>query len=198
MPSVTSATGEHPFRNGGRLPDRKAFNDFRETILKKSGMWRALTAVAVAGAAVLAGAAPAAADERPSRVCAPGELSVQIAEGHSPHPKDRLFVIAFRAHKGVSCLLGGALDYIRFYDTSKRPLDVRFTDKDAVAPFDQVLVEDWHGPVVYVAAPAGDGGLPIGSMAFSVPTAPESEMAAAWPAPVRGPLRLTKIVQPAS
>ena len=164
----------------------------------KPGMWRALTAVALAGAAVLAAAGPAAADEPPTRACAAGELSVKIVEMHSPSASDRLFGITFQAHKGVSCLLSGALDYIRFYDTSKRPLDVRFSDKSAVAPFDQVWVEDFRRAVVYVAAPAGNGGLPIGGMAFSVPTAPESEMTAAWPAPVNGPLRITKIMAPVS
>lgn len=167
--------------------------------MKKPGMWRALTMAALAGVAVLTAAGPAGADERPTRACAAGELSVQIGEGHSPSPgTSRLFVISFQGNEGVSCLLGGQLDFIRFYDTSGRPLDVRFSDKFAVPPFEQVWVGDFRRAVVYVSAPAGSGGQPIGSMAFSVPTAPESEMTAAWPAPADGPLRLTKIMAPVS
>ncbi|WP_147455104.1 hypothetical protein [Saccharothrix australiensis] len=163
-----------------------------------SGSGRALAAVALAGAAVLAAAGPAGADERPTRTCAPGELTVRIGERPSPSAADRLFVIGFRGNEGVSCLLSGALDYIRFYDTSGRPLDVRFSDKSAVPPFEQVPVNDFREAVVYVAAPKRGGSLPIGGMAFSVPTAPESEMKAAWPAPVAGPLRITGIMSPAS
>jgi len=96
-------------------------------------------------------------------------------------------------------MISGALDYIRFYDPAGQPLDVRFSDKNAVAPFDEVLVDDFFRAIVYVFAPAGSGGTSIGSMAFSVPTAPESELKAAWPlSPVRGPLRITKIMSPAS
>jgi hypothetical protein len=109
-----------------------------------------------------------------------------------------LFTIRLKGHEGVSCLLGGALDYIRFYDTSGRPLDVRFSDKNAVPPFEQVWVDDFRAAAVYISAPSGSGGLPIGGMAFSVPTTPESEMTAAWPAPVNGPLHITKIMSPVS
>lgn len=167
--------------------------------MKKPGMWRALTMVALAGIAVLTAAGPAGADERPTRACAAGELSVQIGEGRSPSPgTSRLFVLSFQGHEGVSCLLGGALDHIRFYDTTGRSIDVRFSDKTAVPPFEQVWVDDFRRAVVYIAAPAGTGGLPIGSMAFSIPGWPASELIAAWPAPVNGPLEITKIMSPVS
>ncbi|NUU20487.1 MAG: hypothetical protein HOV68_03070 [Streptomycetaceae bacterium] len=164
--------------------------------MSRSG--RALAAMALAGAAVLAAAGPAGADDWPTRTCAPGEVSARISERPSPSADDRLFTIALQGREGVSCLLSGALDYIRFYDTSGRPLDVRFSDKAAVAPFDQVLVDDLRAAVVYVAAPKGGGGRPIGGMAFSVPTAPETEMKAAWPSPVLEPLRITEIMGPVS
>ncbi|PWK81341.1 hypothetical protein C8D88_118109 [Lentzea atacamensis] len=164
--------------------------------MKKPGLWRAVTTAALAGAAVLTAVVPAGADVRPTRPCAAGEISAEIGEGRSPNPStSRLFTISL---KGVSCLLSGALDYIRFYDTSGRPMDVRFSDKFAVAPFENVWVDDFRRPVVYVSAPAGNGGMPIGSMTFSVPTAPESELTAAWPAPAGGPLMLTKIMRPVS
>ncbi|WNV87719.1 hypothetical protein [Umezawaea sp. Da 62-37] len=167
--------------------------------MKKSTMRQALTAVVLAGAAVLATVAPASADVRPTRPCAGSELSVEIAEGYSPSPDtSRLFMIFLKGHDGVSCLLSGALDYIRFYDTSGRPLDVRFSDKYAVAPFEQVWVDDYRRAAVYIWTSVGSSGLPIGSMAFSVPTTPEVEMTAPWPSPVDGPLRIMKIMAPVS
>lgn len=173
--------------------------------MKMSRGVRALAAVALAGAAALAGAGqagagePAGAGTPAPRTCAPGDLEIRIGERPSPLPDtERLFVIGFRSLKNGWCVLSGALDYIRFYDTAGRPLDVRFTDKDAVAPFDQVWVTDLGGPVVYVAGPKGGEVMPIGSLAFSMPTAPVSETRVAWPSPTSGPLRFTKIVPPAS
>ncbi|MET8765208.1 hypothetical protein [Lentzea sp. NPDC004782] len=167
--------------------------------MKKSRHARALTAVALAAAAVLSAAGPASADVRPTRHCAADEVMPRIGEGSSPRPgTTRLFTVGFRTVNGTSCLLSGALDFIRFYDTSGRPLDVRFSTKAAVAPFEDVWVDGFRWAAVYISSPAGDGGMPIGSMAFSAPTTPAAEFTAAWPGPVNGPLYISKITAPVS
>ncbi|MFD9706167.1 hypothetical protein [Lentzea sp. NPDC059081] len=122
-------------------------------------------ALALAGAGIMAVAGPAGAGERAARPCAPGEVSAVISEGHSPDPTmSRLFGVWLKGQEGAGCLLTGTLDHIRFYDTAGKPLDVRFSTKTAVAPFQDVLVDDFFRAVVYIWAPAGEGGMPIGGM----------------------------------
>ncbi|MFD5828482.1 hypothetical protein [Lentzea sp. NPDC060358] len=158
---------------------------------------RVLVTAALIAAAAATAALPASAGQDSPPQCAAGDLTVRIAEGHSPSPAtSRLFMVEFKGREGVDCQLSGGLSNVRFFDGANQQMIVPFLNYHHLTPpHEKVHVGEYGAAYVYIKAPkTGSIGFPVARMSFDVPTAPKSEMSTTWPSTVNGPLEFGKIM----
>ncbi|HEX7306877.1 hypothetical protein [Lentzea sp.] len=157
----------------------------------------ALIAAVLPASAGQDSARQAPAQQDSAQQCAAGDLTVRIAEGHSPLPdRYRSFMVMFNGRKGVDCRLSGGLANVRFYDANNQRMNVPFLNYAYLTPpYESVHVSETGTAYVYIKAPKGGTiDFPVARMSFDVPTSPRSEMSTTWPSSVNGPLEFGKIM----
>lgn len=176
------------------------------------GASRLGAAAAITGAVVVgsacgpAGAAEAmpAAQSMPAGQgeCSAQQLNASVREEATPVANEKLFAIEFAAEPGVSCTLLGAPPNLIFYSAGGAPLGIESVEMDAstATSVAEVIVDEAHPKVVYVASPRADlPGATAAKATFDLPSgAVDTAVEVAWPSEVNGPVRVGNVGDPVS
>jgi hypothetical protein len=170
------------------------------------GASRLGAAAAITGAVVVGSAcgSTGAAQAMPAEQgeCSAKQLNVSVREEATPVANEKLFAIEFAAEPGVSCTLIGAPTNLIFYSAGGAPLGIESVEMDAstAASVVEVIVDEAHPKVVYVASPRADlPGATAAKATFDLPSdAVDTAVEVAWPSEVNGPVRVGNVGDPVS
>ncbi|MEU7478989.1 hypothetical protein AB0A63_23590 [Lentzea sp. NPDC042327] len=154
------------------------------------------TAVALAGAALLAAAGTPAQAETPW--CTGDDLVITAHDMRPTTSPNKGHVIRFAAVEGVTCTIGGSLSNVRFLDAEGRDLDVPLTGGQG--PYTEATVHGIFSAVAYVGSPKKSDTVTPAFIRFDLPGKGSlgARVTTAWPSWIGTPVQFTNIGWPVS
>jgi hypothetical protein len=160
------------------------------------------TAVALAGAALVAVAGTAAAQalgtQSETRWCTGGDLVISAGDMRSPSAATTAHRITFVAAEGVSCRIGGRLSNVRFLDADGRDMGVSLTGGQG--EYTEAPVDANRQAAVYVSSPRKSAQVTPAFIRFDLPGQGSlgDAVKIAWPSGVGTPVQLSGVMMPVS
>jgi hypothetical protein len=159
------------------------------------------TAVALAGAALVAVAGTAAANaldtRSETRWCTGSDLVISAHRMHSPSAATTAHWMRFAPAEGASCKIGGTLSNVRFLDAEGKDMNIPLAGGQT-GHYVEVPVGGVHEAAVYVSSQIHGPRVSPASIRFNLPGQGSlgDQVTVAWPSSLGAIVRVGDIMEP--